>query len=105
MISKNEGRHHDCHYCCHQRRRCHHNRRRHLHPLANVLSDGVGGGFKGGSVGGALTGASTTLVVIAWGRERLTNANTAARRQVHSLAAAIKLRVGGRGGGSAWSEY
>jgi hypothetical protein len=49
-------------------------------------------------VGGTLTGAFTTLVVIAWGRGRLTDANNAARRQVHSLAAAIKLRVGGRGG-------
>jgi hypothetical protein len=52
----------------------------------------------GGSVGGASTGGSTTLVVIAWGRGRLTDANTAAQQRVHLLAAAIKLRVGGQGG-------
>jgi hypothetical protein len=52
----------------------------------------------GGSVGGALTGASTTLVAVAWGKGQLTDANTAARQQVRSLAAAIELRVGGQGG-------
>jgi hypothetical protein len=54
-------------------------------------------GLMGGSMGGASTGASTTLVVIAWGRGRLTNANTAAQLEVPSLAVAIELRVGGLG--------